>query len=140
MFPAAVTAMRASGADRTVIGAFSLVRWVWGRTDAAKSSRPRAGSPPLPLAPLGKHIEAMSPRPALALLPGTLELLVLRALRWEPTHGTGIGNNEGAGRAAFLPWGNLNIKGVGRTPLAKPERWAYSVVMAPPCLTSSVLP
>ncbi len=33
--------------------------------------------------------------------------------------GTGIGTNEGAGRAAFLPWGNLNIKGVGRTPLAK---------------------
>ncbi|MBI1946581.1 MAG: hypothetical protein HYS27_12845 [Deltaproteobacteria bacterium] len=33
--------------------------------------------------------------------------------------GTGIGNNEGAGRAAFLPWGNLNIKGVGRTSLAK---------------------
>lgn len=33
--------------------------------------------------------------------------------------GTGMGNNEGAGRAAFLPWGNLNIKGVGRTPLAK---------------------
>lgn len=33
--------------------------------------------------------------------------------------GSGIGNNEGAGRAAFLPWGNLNIKGVGRTPLAK---------------------
>lgn len=33
--------------------------------------------------------------------------------------GTGMGKNEGAGRAAFLPWGNLNIKGVGRTPLAK---------------------
>ena len=25
------------------------------------------------------------------LLPGTLDLLVLRALRWEPTHGAGIG-------------------------------------------------
>jgi PadR family transcriptional regulator PadR len=27
----------------------------------------------------------------LDLLPGTLELLILRALRWEPTHGTGVG-------------------------------------------------
>jgi len=27
----------------------------------------------------------------LALLPGTLDLLILRALRWEPTHGAGIG-------------------------------------------------
>jgi len=26
------------------------------------------------------------------LLPGTLELLILRGLRWEPTHGAGIGN------------------------------------------------
>jgi transcriptional regulator len=25
------------------------------------------------------------------LLPGTLELLILRALRWEPTHGAGVG-------------------------------------------------
>jgi transcriptional regulator len=25
------------------------------------------------------------------LLPGTLELLILRGLRWEPTHGAGIG-------------------------------------------------
>ena len=25
------------------------------------------------------------------LLPGTLELLILRALRWEPTHGFGVG-------------------------------------------------
>ena len=33
--------------------------------------------------------------------------------------GTGMGNNEGAGRAAFLPWGNLNIKGVGKTSLSK---------------------
>lgn len=33
--------------------------------------------------------------------------------------GTGMGNNEGAGRAAFLPWGNLNIKGVGKTTLSK---------------------
>lgn len=24
------------------------------------------------------------------LLPGTLDLLILRALRWEPTHGTGV--------------------------------------------------
>ena len=32
--------------------------------------------------------------------------------------GSGIANNGGAGRAAFLPWGNLNIKGVGLTPLA----------------------
>lgn len=29
---------------------------------------------------------------ALALLPGTLDLLILRALRWEPTHGAGIGD------------------------------------------------
>ena len=28
--------------------------------------------------------------PTLDLLPGTLELLVLRALRWEPTHGAGV--------------------------------------------------
>lgn len=27
---------------------------------------------------------------ALTLLPGTLDLLVLRALRWEPTHGAGV--------------------------------------------------
>ncbi len=27
----------------------------------------------------------------LELLPGTLELLILRALRWEPTHGAGVG-------------------------------------------------
>jgi hypothetical protein len=33
--------------------------------------------------------------------------------------GDGIGNNLGAGRAAFLPWGNLNIKGIGLTPLAE---------------------
>jgi len=26
------------------------------------------------------------------LQPGSLELLILRGLRWEPTHGTGIGN------------------------------------------------
>ena len=32
----------------------------------------------------------MHPRP-LALLPGTLDLLLLRALRWEPTHGAGVG-------------------------------------------------
>lgn len=25
------------------------------------------------------------------LLPGTLELLILRGLRWEPTHGAGVG-------------------------------------------------
>ena len=30
------------------------------------------------------------PDPVLPLLPGTLELLILRALRWEPTHGTGV--------------------------------------------------
>jgi PadR family transcriptional regulator PadR len=27
----------------------------------------------------------------LTLLPGTIELLILRALRWEPTHGAGVG-------------------------------------------------
>ena len=32
----------------------------------------------------------MAVRP-LVLLPGTLELLILRALRWEPTHGAGVG-------------------------------------------------
>ena len=31
----------------------------------------------------------MNPRP-LVLLPGTLDLLILRALRWEPTHGAGV--------------------------------------------------
>jgi transcriptional regulator len=31
----------------------------------------------------------MNGRP-LPLLPGTLDLLVLRALRWEPTHGAGV--------------------------------------------------
>lgn len=30
-------------------------------------------------------------RAPLELLPGTLELLILRALRWEPTHGAGVG-------------------------------------------------
>ena len=28
--------------------------------------------------------------PGLTLLPGTLDLLILRALHWEPTHGAGI--------------------------------------------------
>jgi len=28
----------------------------------------------------------------MTLLPGTLDLLVLRALAWEPTHGTGVGD------------------------------------------------
>ncbi len=32
----------------------------------------------------------MVPRSVLPLLPGTLELLVLRALHWEPTHGAGV--------------------------------------------------
>ena len=32
----------------------------------------------------------MQPHP-LTLLPGTLDLLILRALRWEPTHGAGVG-------------------------------------------------
>ena len=32
----------------------------------------------------------MAPRPDLPLLPGTLDLLILRALRWEPTHGAGV--------------------------------------------------
>lgn len=31
----------------------------------------------------------MAPR-TLDLLPGTLDLLILRALRWEPTHGAGV--------------------------------------------------
>jgi hypothetical protein len=35
--------------------------------------------------------------------------------------GTGIMMNLGAGRAAFLPWLNVNIKGVGITPLSVPE-------------------
>jgi transcriptional regulator len=29
-------------------------------------------------------------RTVLPLLPGTLDLLILRALRWEPTHGAGV--------------------------------------------------
>ena len=28
----------------------------------------------------------------MTILPGTLDLLVLRALAWEPTHGTGVGD------------------------------------------------
>jgi transcriptional regulator len=28
--------------------------------------------------------------PNLPLLPGTIDLLILRALRWEPTHGSGV--------------------------------------------------
>ena len=32
----------------------------------------------------------MATRP-LVLLPGTLDLLILRALRWEPTHSAGVG-------------------------------------------------
>ena len=28
----------------------------------------------------------------MVLLPGTLDLLILRAIRWEPTHGAGVGN------------------------------------------------
>ncbi len=32
----------------------------------------------------------MPQRADLPLLPGTLDLLVLRALRWEPTHGAGV--------------------------------------------------
>lgn len=31
------------------------------------------------------------PSPSLTLLPGTIDLLILRALRWEPTHGAGVG-------------------------------------------------
>jgi hypothetical protein len=47
--------------------------------------------------------------------------------------GSGIGDNGGAGRAAFLPWGNLNIKGVGLTPLAvvDPEDFQHSHGGAP---------
>jgi transcriptional regulator len=36
---------------------------------------------------LSPFVALPTPQP---LLPGTLELLILRALRWEPTHGTGI--------------------------------------------------
>jgi PadR family transcriptional regulator len=32
----------------------------------------------------------LSPGPPFALLPGTLDILILRALRWEPTHGHGV--------------------------------------------------
>ena len=32
----------------------------------------------------------MAAAATLALLPGTIELLILRALRWEPTHGAGV--------------------------------------------------
>ncbi|MDP2340755.1 MAG: hypothetical protein Q8O67_07350 [Deltaproteobacteria bacterium] len=47
--------------------------------------------------------------------------------------GSGIGDNGGAGRAAFLPWGNLNIKGVGITPLAvvDPDDFQHSHGGAP---------
>lgn len=42
--------------------------------------RSRSGSPDLGL----RTSDSME------LLPGTLDLLILRALRWEPTHGTGV--------------------------------------------------
>jgi PadR family transcriptional regulator, regulatory protein PadR len=32
----------------------------------------------------------MADDPPLPLLPGTIDLLILRALRWEPTHGAGV--------------------------------------------------
>ncbi len=32
--------------------------------------------------------------------------------------GTGLGGTGGAGRTAFLPFGNLSIKGIGKTPLS----------------------
>lgn len=35
--------------------------------------------------------------------------------------GTALVRNEGAGRAGFLPWGNLTVKGVGKTPLLDEE-------------------
>ena len=47
--------------------------------------------------------------------------------------GSGIGTNGGAGRAAFLPESNLNIKGIGLTPLAvvDPEDYIHSHGGAP---------
>ena len=47
--------------------------------------------------------------------------------------GTGIGTNRGSGRAAFLPWGNLQTKGIGRTPLADvdPDDFQHSHGGAP---------
>lgn len=58
------------------------------------------------------------------------ETLTLHADRYG---GSGIGTNGGAGRAAFLPWGNLNIKGVGLTPLAvvDPDDFQHSHGGAP---------
>ena len=40
---------------------------------------------------LTPHYRLLTPDTRLPLLRGTLELLILRALRWEPTHGTGVG-------------------------------------------------
>lgn len=47
--------------------------------------------------------------------------------------GSGLGTNGGAGRAAFLSHGNLNIKGIGLTPLAvvDPEDYIHSHGGAP---------
>ena len=39
------------------------------------------------------------------LLPGTLDLLILRALRWEPTHGAGV-----AAWLAFITDGALQVE------------------------------
>jgi PadR family transcriptional regulator PadR len=43
------------------------------------------------------------------VLPGTLDLLVLRALAWEPTHGTGVGDwiHLVTGRAFTIEEGSL---------------------------------
>jgi len=61
---------------------------------SGKSSHPGRPAPVSPLEQLGviEYLtQTMSGPPTLTLLPGTLELCILRALRWEPTHGTGIG-------------------------------------------------
>jgi len=47
--------------------------------------------------------------------PGDREVITVAADKYG---GTGIGTNRGSGRAAFLPWGNLQTKGIGLTPLA----------------------
>ncbi len=67
--------------------------------DGRKGTRPGPPAPVFPLVALGVNgylAGFVAPEPALSdapltLLPGTLELLILRALRWEPTHGAGVG-------------------------------------------------
>lgn len=55
-----------------------------------QSSEPARRRPPVPLAMLGVTPYFAPMTAPLELLPGTLDLLILKALRWEPTHGAGV--------------------------------------------------